>query len=257
MHYQRQGYPEESAIVLCTVTKILPNAVFATLDEYGHKSGLIHISEIAPGRIRNIRDYVEEGRKVVCRVLATRPDKMQIDLSLRRVNEMQKKQKSNAIKMEQKAEKLIEYIATQLKMDVKVLYDQIAKEALVQFEYIHECFDSIVASQFDSKKLKLEKKIEKMVVDTVKEKIKLPEVEILGTLTFKSWDEDGVEVIKKELTKMKKNGIQLAYLGSGKFKITIKAPDYELAEKIVTDNIDALAEKYEDSDNGTVSFVRL
>jgi translation initiation factor 2 subunit 1 len=256
MHYQRTGWPEESEIVLCTVTKIFPNAVFATLDEYQGKSGMIHISEVSPGRIRNIRDYVIEGRKVVCKVLGVRVEKGHIDLSLRRVNEMQKKQKTNALKMEQKAEKLIENLATKLKIDIKKLYQEITKNMWDNFEYVHECFDSIVAEEFDVKKLKLDKKIEQALVDIVKEKIKLPEVEIKGTLSFQSWESNGIDVMKEELTKVKKGGVDISYLGSGQFKVIIKAPDYDLAEKIVSKNIQSLLDKYEDSEDVVVSFVR-
>ena len=68
MLYKKQGFPEEDELVLCTVNNVQHNSVFVDLDEY-NKRGLIHISEIAPGRIRNIRDYVVEGKKIVCKIL--------------------------------------------------------------------------------------------------------------------------------------------------------------------------------------------
>jgi translation initiation factor 2 subunit 1 len=71
MLYHKTGIPEDSELVLCTVNKVLPNSVFVTLDEYGI-DGLIHISEVSPGRIRNIRDFVKEGKKVVCKILKAR-----------------------------------------------------------------------------------------------------------------------------------------------------------------------------------------
>ena len=55
MIYKKTGLPEDSEIVMCTVTKIQYSSVFVKIDEYGI-SGMIHISEIAAGRIRNIRD---------------------------------------------------------------------------------------------------------------------------------------------------------------------------------------------------------
>ena len=58
MLYQKKGLPEESELVICTVTKIQYHSVFVKLDEFNH-SGMIHISEISPGRIRNIGDYVK------------------------------------------------------------------------------------------------------------------------------------------------------------------------------------------------------
>ncbi|MEK6948847.1 MAG: S1 RNA-binding domain-containing protein, partial [Nanoarchaeota archaeon] len=60
MLLQKKGFPQEDELVLCTVTKVEFHSVFVTLDEYG-KGGMIHISEVSPGRIRNIRDFVREG----------------------------------------------------------------------------------------------------------------------------------------------------------------------------------------------------
>ena len=69
MLYKKQGYPEEEELVLCTVTNVQHHSVFVNIDEY-NLSGMIHISEVSPGRIRNIRDYVKEGKVIVCKVLA-------------------------------------------------------------------------------------------------------------------------------------------------------------------------------------------
>ncbi len=80
MLLKRTGWPEEGELVLCNVTKIMPNSVFCRLEEYG-RQGMIHISEIAPGRIRNIRDYVVEGKFVVCKVLRIDQIRGYIDLS--------------------------------------------------------------------------------------------------------------------------------------------------------------------------------
>jgi len=64
MLLKKEGFPERDEFVLCTVTNIQFHSVFVDLDEYV-KPGMIHISEISPGRIRNIRDFVKEGKKVV------------------------------------------------------------------------------------------------------------------------------------------------------------------------------------------------
>ena len=113
MLYRREGIPEDEEIILCKVTKLFPNSVFVDILEYPGKQGMIHISEISPGRIRNIRDFVVEGKKVVCKVLGVNKERGHIDLSLRRVNENQKRIKINEIKQEQIAEKIVEMIAKQ------------------------------------------------------------------------------------------------------------------------------------------------
>ena len=81
MLLRKQGFPEESEIVLCTVTSVRYNSVFVSLNEYNH-SGMIHISEVSPGRIRNIRDYVKEDKVVICKVLRINKDRGYIDYGI-------------------------------------------------------------------------------------------------------------------------------------------------------------------------------
>ena len=90
MFYKKKEIPKEGEIVLCTVKKISYHSVFLKLDEYNNLEGMMHISEIAPGRIRTIRDYVKEGKKVVCKILRVNKITKSIELSLRRVNKMQR-----------------------------------------------------------------------------------------------------------------------------------------------------------------------
>jgi len=108
MLLKRTNFPEENELVLCTITSVQYHSVFAKLDEFEHRSGMIHISEVAPGRIRNMREFVQEGKKVICKILKVDIERNRIDLSLRRVNDSQKRQKNAQIKREQQAEKILE-----------------------------------------------------------------------------------------------------------------------------------------------------
>ena len=58
---------EVGDIVLCTVDRIVGTIVFVKID--GDGEGSIILSEIAPGRIRNLREYVVPKKKIVCKVL--------------------------------------------------------------------------------------------------------------------------------------------------------------------------------------------
>jgi translation initiation factor 2 subunit 1 len=231
MLYRREGMPEEDELVLCTVTAVQHHSVFAKLDEYG-KTGMIHISEVSPGRIRNIRDFVVEGKKVVCKVLKIDPVKGHIDLSLRRVNETQKKKKLSEIKQEQKAEKIIESVAKKLNKDVESLYDEIADKVFEKYEYIHECFNEIVNNNFSTGELGIKKETAKVLDETVSERIKPEEVEVKGRLKLVSYAPDGIEIIKQALLKGGKNTF-IKYLGAGNYLIKVKAGEYKAAEKIM------------------------
>jgi len=255
MFYSRQGFPEESEIIVCTVSKILPTAVFANLDEYKGKSGMIHISEIAPGRIRTLNDYVNEGKKVVCKILAIKHDRGHIDLSLRRVTEGQRRDKINQMKKEQKAEKIIEIIAKEMKKDPQKLYEEITKDIFTDYDYLHEFFEDIVNEEADIKSIKLNAKIEKPLLELIKQRMVPPEVTIEGTLTLTTYKNNGIDLIKETFSKMKDKSISHKYLGGGKYKILIKDKDYEVVEKKYKTKLEKAISFFE-KEVGEANFVR-
>jgi len=241
MLLRKRGFPEEDEVVMCTVTKVQFHSVFVRLDGY-ELGGMIHISEISPGRIRNIRDFVKEGKKIVCKVLKVNEEKGYIDLSLRRVNEMQKRNKVDEIKQQQKAEKIIEFAAKQINMDLKSVYDEVSGK--IKDKLLYEFFEDAVADNTLLKKAGIQPKIAVPLLDFIKQRIKEPEVQVKGTLSLLSYAPDGVTIIKNSLKKAQEidKGAQLAYLGAGKYLITVKSHDYKEAEKKIGKIADAAME---------------
>jgi translation initiation factor 2 subunit 1 len=245
---KKQGLPKESDLVLCTVTKIYPHCVFANLDEYEHKQGMIHISEISPGRIRNIHDYVRMGKKVICKVLKIDMDRGHIDLSLRRVSEGQKREKADLIKRQAKAEKIIEFVADKLKTDKQKLYDDLASKTLHEYATLHDVFEDFIVDESVLTKLNLSKPVYDMLAEVVRQRIKPPEVEIEGEVKLKSYAPDGVSIVKKILTSAEKvdDSMKIRYKGGGSYSLTIVYDNYKDAERIMkkaTDLIEKEAKK--------------
>ena len=231
---RRQGFPEEGELVLCTVTSVQFHSVFVDLDEYG-KGGMIHISEVSPGRIRNIRDFVKEGKKVVCKVLRINEEKGYIDLSLRRVNESEKRRKIDDIKKEQNAEKIVEIVAEKLGIKTEDLYKEIS-EKIKGYASFHDFFEQASKDESILEKLDIDKKYLKILKETIKQRIKPAEVEIIGKLKITTFAPNGIDIIKDSLKKAEeaaKNEISINYLGSGLYRLMVKAPDYKTAEKLI------------------------
>ncbi len=279
MLLKRTGFPQEDELILCTVTAVHFHSVFVKIDEYD-RTGLIHISEIAPGRIRNIRDYVVEGKKVVCKVLKIDKEKGHIDLSLRRVNEKQRRSKLNQIKQEQLAENIVEYAAKQRKKKPEELYAEITKKLFEEYDSLFAAFED--ASQ---DKIKLENFIDKKLAEEltviIKQRIKPREIEVGGEITIISNAPNGVEVVKEILTKAEnvpareKQGFSepqtqekskdfsghrkirdfpreqkvsvgkplIKYKGAGIYTISIRSDDYKKAEKVLKEAIENAAEE--------------
>lgn len=238
MFYKKSGLPGENEILICTVKKILPHSIFAELNEYKNLEGMIHISEIAPGRIRNIRDYVKEGKIIVCKVLKVNKEKRHIDLSLRRVSVSLKRKKLEGYKQEKKAEKLLGNIAKKLKISLEDIYKKAGNKIIEKYDSITSCFQEILLDKNPLKELKIPVKIINEITKTVKEKIKLPEAKIESILTLSDFSNNGIEKIKKSIkkaeafAKQKNYKIKITYLGAPKYNLTVKSSDYKTAENI-------------------------
>lgn len=257
MFQKKQGFPEDNELVICTVTKVQFHSVFVNLDEYG-KSGMIHISEVSPGRIRNIRDYVKEGKKIVCIVLGVNKERGHIDLSLRRVNDGQRRAKIDEIKKEQLAEKIIEFVAKDLKIDTMKLFNDLSEKILKKYDSLYECFEEVVSNEGLLEKLGLEKKTAKNLENAIKQRVKEAKVSIEGKLKLETYDVDGVSIIKEAFKKAKKVGkdnYNVKYMGGGNYSIQVDAKDFKQAEKILKKTNDVVIDFFE-KNKGSAEFIR-
>jgi len=256
MLYLKTGMPEEGDIVLCTITNIHFHSVFVSLDEY-NKAGLVHISEVSPGRIRNLRDYVSEGKKIVCKVLRISLERGHIDLSLRRVNDNQRKNKVNQLKLEQKAEKIVEFACTNVKENTYDILQKIMPKVHEKYGTLHDFFQSVAEDKDSLDALKLSPKLAKELLSAIKQRIKPIEVEIKGKMKLVSFASDGISQIKEVFRKVfdGKQGIQVIYTGAGTYQVSVKSNDYKSAEAILTKAVDE-ATKYMEKHVGIAEFKR-
>jgi general stress protein 13 len=75
---------QEGKIVKGTVTGIESYGIFVSCDEF--YSGLIHISEISHGFVKNINDFVKIGDIISVQVLGVDEDQGQLKLSIKNID---------------------------------------------------------------------------------------------------------------------------------------------------------------------------
>ncbi|MBN1175168.1 S1 RNA-binding domain-containing protein [Candidatus Woesearchaeota archaeon] len=249
MLFIKEGIPQEEEIVFCTVTKIQYHSVFVSLDEYKNKSGMIHISEISPGRIRNIGDYVKEGKVIVCKVLRINKDRGHIDLSLRRVNESQRRAKVEERKQQAIAEAIIQSYAQNSKQDVKKVYNSLSKLILEEYDSIYGAFEDVVESGASLAEIGIDKDVATDLEALVKERIKPKEVVIEAHLSLESFNSNGVDIINDVVSKLASfdDKLKLQFLGAGKYKVEVRSREYKVAEDIVKQALEILNEGTKDS----------
>jgi translation initiation factor 2 subunit 1 len=244
MFYRKTGRPEIGEVLLCTVKKILPHSVFVYIDEYENIEGMIHISEIAPGRIRTLRDYVKEGKRIVCQVLNIKGKN--IDLSLRRVGTNTMVDKLNQHKQEIKSEALMEMVGKEFKLKIEEMYKKVGYAAIKDYGSLYNFFQNIVSDgESVVKPVCDDAKIAKALVTLVKDKIKPVEYTLSGILKLTSYEEDGVETIKKLLSNIEKKGVKVTYLGAPNYSLEITSIDKKTAGNTLTEAVEEATEAIE------------
>ncbi len=86
---------EKDKIVTGYVTGIEKYGIFVGLDEY--YSGLIHISEISNGYVKDINDYVNIGETIKVKVLEHNDEIYQVKLSIKDIDYRMNKKRRNQI----------------------------------------------------------------------------------------------------------------------------------------------------------------
>jgi translation initiation factor 2 subunit 1 len=229
---QDRDWPQESELVVCTVENVKDFVAFVSLDEYGGRQGLIPISEIATGWIKYIRDHIREGQKIVCKVLNVDRNRGHIDLSLKDVNEHQRRVKIREWKNESKAKKWIGFVAKAADEPAGAIEDAV----LDKYGVLYPVFEDIVIEgEAVIQKLGLSKTAGDALLQVARENVKVPRVDVTGHLILTCTQPDGISVIKKALRsaepKIADVEIELLYLGAPTYRIKVTAPDYKIAEK--------------------------
>lgn len=222
---------QESDLVLCTVNNVEGTTVFVTLEN--GKTGTIVFSEVAPGRIRNIRDYVMPNKKIVCKIL--RISSNNIDLSLRRVTSKERDEVMERFKQEQTGRAV-------LKSLFKEKSQEIQEKILSSFSSLSEFFN-----QARENESLIEQYIPQEFIEQIKKVIqkRRKEVEVKKIIKLKSLQPDGMNKIKSLFADCPSE-IEITYLAAGTFQLKIKAEDYKKANNKMQnfiENIQAKAKK--------------
>ncbi|HMA83958.1 MAG TPA: translation initiation factor IF-2 subunit alpha [Candidatus Thermoplasmatota archaeon] len=257
---KRKEYPEEGEFIVGTVTKVQNYGAFVTLDEYQDREGFVHIAEIASGWVKRIRNHIKEKQKVVCKVMSVDEAKGHVDLSLKRVNEHQKREKIKEWKNNKKAARLFEMLADEINKTIDECWDEFGSALVQQYGSLYTAFEE---AAYDSELLENDGFSGDWVSDLnqiAKDNIAIQFVDIKGYLEIKSFEPDGIEHIKNALnsgeeTEYDDVNIEIHYIGAPHYSITVEAPDYKIAEEELKKAIDRV-EQVITSHNGEMTFNR-
>lgn len=222
---------EVGDVILCTVDRIVGTVVFVKLED--QREGSIILSEIAPGRIRNLRDYVVPKKKIVCKVL--RIDNDRIDLSLRRVTQKEKKEVMEQSQREKSYENILKSI---LKEKADKLIEEISSQEGV-YSFLQKAKND--SADLEKKVGKEDSKRVLEILTSQKEKKSVIKKEVNLTST----EPNGLELIKKNLGKMK--DAEALYISAGRYLIKTEAGDPKTADNKIKEIIETIEENIKGS----------
>ncbi len=237
MSERKSEWPERGDLVIASIESITTYGAYADLDEY-KKKGLLHISEISSSWIRNIRDFVREGQKIVLKVVRVKPEKGQIDVSLRRVTRRERIEKIKVWKKDRKAETLLRNVAEKSGLTKEEVYDKAG--VFLEEEYgLYDGFEKVLKEgpEFLTE-LGAPEELSKIFFEVAEERILVKMVKVKGTIEIQCMKPNGVKVIqdsflnayKKEKTKDTK--IRFYVKAAPKYNIEVLAENYKRGEEV-------------------------
>ncbi len=237
--------PEENELVVAVIKKIMPYGAFCVLPEYQDMEAFMHISEVAPRWIKNIHEFISEGQRHVAKVHHIDREKRQVDISLKRVNEEEKKVKLESMKIEKKTEKLLEILVVNSKS--QLTKEKIKEEIEKAFADVITCLEEVSERGGEAlEKVDLPKALKANLVELAKKNVKKPVAEVSEILHMTCYGSDGINIIKNAFATAEKKKAEVHYLGAPTYKITMKAPSYKEAEKnltLIIEEIEKIAQK--------------
>ena len=206
---------EVGDIVMCTVDRIVGTLVFVKIDN--NEEGGIILSEIAPGRIRNLREYVVPKKRIVCKVLRISGDR--IDLSLRRVTQKEQKEIKEQYKQEKSYTSILKSV---LKNNTDKIIKEISKQGKI-YKFLQDAkqnskeLEKLVGKEDSKKILK--------IIDAQKQKKVIIKKEISLTTT----ESNGLELIKKIFKDI--TNTEIKYISAGRYVLQTESTDIKTADK--------------------------
>jgi len=247
--FKKKRLPEIGEIVIARITKIIDKGAYAELLEFEKSEAFVPWSEITTKSIRDIRDVLKEGQIVVGKVIRVdkKPHRVEIDISLKRVTEGEKRILMLRWKRLQKTQKIIEIVTKKLNRSLDEAYENVwihLEKNIDPFSLLEECVIKGPSILIDHG---IPKDWSEALCEEAKKHIQIKTIKLRGILKLVSLKPDGIERIRKALETISssiqnKDDVKLSIytIGAPRYRIEIEALDYKKAEEVWSNISDIL-----------------
>ncbi|MCX8163302.1 MAG: S1 RNA-binding domain-containing protein [Candidatus Micrarchaeota archaeon] len=220
-----KNFPKLDELVLAKIKKIMNYGAICTLDEYNNQEAFLHISEVAPRWIKNIREFLHEGQTHVVRVINVDIEKGQVDVSLKKVTEYEAKNKIKEYRQEKRAKKIFELAIKEAAINSKraeKLQEQLEKK----YNRLYLALEEIQEPNFNFLQFGLNEEEYKKILTIVQKNIKKSTVQLIKIIRLISYSQEGIKKIKELLLQISKmsvasSQVNVHYLGAPRYQLSV------------------------------------
>lgn len=244
VYMSRRNLPEYGDLVIGTVKSIFDHGVYVDLDEYDDLQAYCHVSEVSSTWVRNIRNVMRLGKKVVGRVMRVKEN--QIDISIKRVSDGLKRKKVEETKRYKTALTLLEMSAKIRKISFETARAEVEDLCTEYYGSFYQAFEeSLFSGESIFTDANVSEEWAQVLTDMAKTNLTIPKVEISRDIEIICWEGNGVNSIRDALKKASKSreeidaeeeelNMNIYVRGAPMYRFVISARDYELAEELMS-----------------------
>ena len=252
--------PEEGELVVVTVKNVKQNGVYVDFDEYPGLEGFIFIGEIASGWVKNIRSFVRDGQRLICKVMRTKKDGSSLELSLKSVSEERRRDRLQEWKNEQRSLQLLKVCGEKVGWS-EVERDSLGEDLVSSFGTLYTAFEEAAMNETAIIDAGFEGDWITEFIEIAIENIIPPFVEIKGSLNLSINVDNGVDVIRDALISAEQYSsekdevsVMCFYDGAPEYRLVLKAPDFKTAEDLWVEVTDSIIKVMEENGGQAATF---
>jgi len=239
---ESQNTPRVGELVIANVAKISKFGAYCRLPEYNDLEVFLPIKEVSSGWIKNIREHIHEGQKLVCSVTFFDKEKGTIDISLKRVSPGNSKEKIRSYNLEKR-------LAALFLQALKISKEQPNKETLIktaisEFGTYTNLVQNATNDTTEFGQSALPKKLKDAILKVLELNRKQKKYIVAYVATLYTYNTlSGATELRDIIHEIKGLGVDVKYVGAPKYRLLAEGDDYAAAEAKIKGAEDLVRQK--------------
>ena len=224
-----KGAPKVGDLVIASIAKVMPYGAYCKLLEYDNTEVFLPIKEVSSGWIKNIREFIHEGQKVVVKVIFFDKERQTLDVSMKKVTPADSKAKINTYNLEKRLSALFLRSVHQAGLDSQKA--ELVKLVPAAFPTYTELFRNAEANTKEFADSEIPKKLRDTILSLLETSRKKKKYIVSYVMKLTSYDaKAGATEIRGILSAVRDKGIDVRYISAPKYHLTAEGKDYAEAE---------------------------